>query len=629
MSTQFNFFRDYIETYSCGDLDYETIKLVESFMKNRERFDDNDWKTVINKAKENEVFAFVVIDYDKLPINVRGQIMNAYKQRNSFPYFVYNIIHKQNLTEIEAKYYAEYIKFDKKIQALLMRHEEMGIERYRCCFEPPLSPIIANELVELYEKGDLLEALTIQYRYADFKSFGEKIEQKIFEKITTGQYNEDIVTKLASNPNLSTSIKNKIFNYGCDVRNLVDITYYMAEEIYKGCIETMSYFKKEDNKQAMDSTREIFIQLLKSKKLPVSCEMDFILNWSEIKNNGIDDGVFSTFLENCQHPSGLEICCDMGKTSPNIATYILSNEDMCNKIDETLRQKALDKLISYYHMNKYLSKDVTGNHYNNTITTLISNTSITPNTFLILEKYKNPLFTGALLQSSVTHEKILRNIKEFANNDYIKFCADVNLEMRKQGLQNHITYTFNSLLGLINRIDHIKRNKTTEQIKKNLYLYSMRFFNKEDMNKTFDILDECSQNYEHLKDLKHLIFVFKTLQKDKFEKEKHYYNNPYFNFCAGVFVADYEKMSDCNYKNLKNSLSIMPTNIIENIQDDLIAMMNQFISECAISTTSVDEKANFAKTLASHQYIFNAVGNILSEKKYTKEKTIEEQEVEF
>lgn len=632
IDTHINYFKNYIEECFSSKISYNIMKIIESLDKNGKIFDDNDWNKAYKLALENEIIAFAIVENKYAPVNVRASIMEKYKDKESFRHFLYSAIHKQNLTEEEVEKYSSQIKDNNEIQKMLIKSGKVDENPYGkdSLNELPLSKGIANQLVKMYENGEIASPNIIQYRYADFKRYNEKpeeVEEYLFRKITSGCYNEDIITEIANNKNLSNTFRNKVFDYGCNFNALVDITPHMAQEIYRVCVETLSNLDNKENTKALYMARGIFIDLLKSKKLPDACEMDFISRWKNIELNNIDGFVFTTFLNNCVI-TAKGMCCDMDTTSMMYAEYILTNEYMCKGIPENIKKGGADKLIEYYDAVGILNPNSIETRTIRIITDLIINAGISHSSFLILNKYNNPEFFKALLISPIIEEERLKVMKTLTDDGYKKFYIDVVLEMKNANLQNFVPF-LKSFFNIVDNRDTVIKEKESQEIIKNIYDCPMLPIDEKDMEKIFGIMKECGKNYKDLKDLEDLVAVFETLKREKYEEEKCYYNNPYFDIEQSFVEPCYENMANNNSAKLLTYLSPIPKSKLQQIKRYLDNLIYKSIAEYKLYDINIRKKLTNMRKITENQNVYNVVNTILNDKELNKGRENLYREVEF
>lgn len=626
-----NYFKDYVERYAPTELNYSTLKHIESILKNSKRFDTYDWDAVQKIALEDEIVALASIRNEDIPYDTRKTIMDKYKNSLSYPYFLYTIIHKKELTEYEIDRYTDELMLNKTTKALLSKHMDISIKMYGDKFTPekPLNKGIATKLFQIYKDKQINATSNIQFRYFTLNENLNINQQKqqLLDDISSGIFDEDAITEIINNKNLPSDIRDRIFDMGCDFEGLRNITPHMVEEIYRVCVETLSEFNKTNNKDAIHFARDIMVLLIESQKMPVSCELDFVSRWKDLEKN-VDSGLLTLFLDNCHH-STLIVSCDINRVSSRYIEYILSTDEICQKIPSNIREIATNKIIQELHNNKKLTSEMYGNASNNLVTTLVKNTSITPETYLLLQKYNNKLFEEALLQSSATHEKIIRDIQMLSEDDNFKFYADVNIEMQNHKLNNHIPQVMNTLMSLVRNRKTLLTHKNPLKMLDELRAYQIRFLNKDEMLQTIDIVKNCSEKYKHLEYLKEIANVFDALQNDKYKLELPFHSNPLFNYSHGWFQRNEDLMENGTFNELISNLKNIPMKELREIKDDTIAFMDECFSSCRISSTDIEMKCGFAESIIKQENLFNATNKLLNNRKREKEIEIYNEEVEF
>lgn len=629
-----NYFEKFINDETKGVANSETFRAIKSLKKVGFLFDRNDWDAILLKAVKNPVIAFAVIKQDSVPERIREQLLDIYLTKTEYAHhFLIALAYRTNISKQECKNHTKELVSNKKSKSKLMFDDySSDIYRYgeRGMKDVPLNIDIANQLVTLQLDDEIQDINGVQFRYADFSHFlpSNTKDEKILELARDDIIGENAKTELANNHHFTEKFRNQIFEFGCDYDLLRDITPYMAQEIYRSCMETLSKFSDESNRDLTKYARDTLCKVFKSKKLPVSCEFDFVSRWRELEKNGVDKGLLFILLENCKEAHTITWCCNVNNTSHNIAHYVLTDKEIHGIIPIHIKENTFLDILNEWHKKHHIVPNDRANIATRKIKEMLKTCSIPDEALEILLSYNTSQFTSTMTKSHFTSEKTLRQLCDrFDDDTALIFAAKTNIEMQKQKLDKYISVTISVIEGLLQNHKHLN---DPEMVKKNFAHMQIHFDQREDLDKILNILKnnavEC--NFKSMTEV--ILPAFELLQETKYKSDQPYeYFGELFKYQYNDFVIDIDKLDKINQQEFKKGLLQLP-------KDDLFKIKEQLEEEVIDgygwrNMENISEILEFINNVLPIENTYNTIVETILEKQKTQEKEEKwvDEEVEF
>lgn len=601
--------KEYIDSASKMGFSYEAGKIVSAIKERASRFDKNDWSTVIEKSKDNAVIAIAAMRSEFVPEYVANALMDIYK---------YNECMKEKLCieVVQNQVLMEEITLN-AVEELYQsgKMKEMCKEKYvaKQNYNFQLSRRAARQLFRMVSSAKISEYYGMPHRYYDYINNPDRHDMnQIVDDVKAGYYSEAAIAGFINNPTITSSIKNKLFDVGCDLMDIEEPTQHMIRQIYTSCIESVCFTDAlhTPNRDAMI----LLDKMIAKGMLPKDCQIDLVMRNQEIKDG---EGLLKQLYLSTQDSTVIELLADIDTVGYQIAKSTLLNKRCMDLLEDNIKEKKLEEMIEHLHTTGILKSQHSQGGFI-AIANAMKQCPLSDKAYETLVLYQGQAGSQKdIVVSAKVKNEIINELINQSKSAEVKLYGEYNLLLRSYRLNKHIESAMNLLI-----LEMFQNEKWMSS--KDKYQNCVKGLNKSEykrLQKCLKILKDKTDNCRLIQAIENA----SKLQKEYEQIESQYKEYPnIFKLVNGKFYC-----TDIEYLKTPTEIGVdrfanMGEDAINLIISDIRYYANSICNIQNITSVNAETRISYYENVIPLENTIEEINQRVKE--LEKEKKIEEKE---